>query len=265
MGSSESTCGYRLIHIADSSPAAKSGLISYLDFIISANGVPLTPDQTLNTIVSKSLNCKVLLKVFNIITEEFRDVQILPSNSWGGQGLLGASVRWEDWKKSEGLRVLEVPESSNAFKLGFQAKKDYILGTENTSINDVSTLGDILHRYLKFDLFVYNSATGKVRCIPIENCNQLGCTVGEGMMNSIKSIEFKEEEKIEEEKVVVTVLQKKAVEVAPPPPPPLAVVKEKTKNIGVVKVLPPPSIYDISMEGLTFQPRVLLSKYIDTN
>lgn len=270
MGSAQTTCGYRLIHVNESSPAAKAGLCSYLDFIVSANGVALSPDQTLNTIISKSLNCKVTLQVFNVLTGLIRQVQVLPSNSWGGEGLLGASIRWEDWTLSEGLRVLEVVPDSHAHRIGLETKKDYILGNEATSINDVGTLEKIILSNKKTELFVFNSRTGKVRNIPIENCKSLGCTVGEGMMNSIKFIDLQAEEPPEEEKIVVTVLKKPNndlvkgnIEVPKPPPAShVSLSKEKAKVIGTVGILPPPSIYDLSMENITFQPKVLLSKYI---
>lgn len=294
MGTSESTCGFRLIYIAESSPAEKAGLVSYLDFIVSANGIPLSPDQTLSTIVNKSVNCKVLLKVYNVLSEDFRTVEVTPSNSWGGEvessnknlqspgnkaethprGLLGASVRWENWSNCEGIRVLEVAPGSNAQKYGLQVERDYILGTEQTSINDYGSLEQVLTSKSKFDLYVYSTATGKVRRIQFENCKTLGCTVGEGLANSIKNASVPSEEKKQEpepEKIVVTVLQKapeakneKPQENIPPPPPPPAVVKDKSKIPVALHVLPPPSIYDLSMEGLTFQPKVLLSKYIQS-
>ena len=159
------------------------------------------------------------------------------------------------------------------------------------SINDSDSLESVLLNSKPFELFVFNTNTGKVRTIKCENIKELGCTIGEGMMNSIKNIDFEEELKEEEEKVVVTFLQKpegsllqkpesslpqkleaslqensevtllqKPVNEVVPPPPLMA--KEKNKPAGIVYVFPPPSIYDISMESLTFQPRVLLSKYI---
>ena len=279
MGSSESTSGYRVIHVLESSPAAQAGLISFLDFIVSVNGINLSIDNTLSKIISKSLDCKVMLKVFNIVTEEFRDVQILPSNSWGGEGLIGASVRWENWKNCEGLRILEVLPNSHAQKIGLIPKKDYILGTENFSINDVDTFEKVIKEHKKFSLYVFSSTTGKVRILRVENCKELGCTVGEGMINSIKSIEYENDEKVDEEKVVVTVLKKSnnetvPVSVPPPPPPPppppqpqklsMQTSNEnmKDKDIRTVYILPPPSIYDLSMESLTFQPKIMSSKYV---
>ena len=160
--------------------------------------------------------------------------------------------------------MLEVIPNSTAHKLGLESKKDYILGSQNISINDVGTLESIILSNKRTELFVFNSKTRKVRTIIIENCKEFGCTVGEGMINSIKNIEPEpEKHEPEEEKVVVTILQKPEIEI--PPPPPVKIVKEKVKIVGTVNILPPPSIYDLSMEGLTFQPRVLLSKYILIN
>lgn len=261
MGNGEMTFGFRVILVTDGSPAQKAGLESYVDFIISANGIQLSPDKTLNTIISKSLNCRVMLKVYSILTDNYRDVQVQPSNSWGGDGLLGATVRWENWKNCQGLRILEVIPDSYAHQLSLKPREDYILGTESTSINEVSTFEDLLLENKTFQLFVLSSKTGKVRKIPMKGGLQLGCTVGEGMMNSIQTIEIKEDEKTEVEEVVVTVLKKKEEIVVPPPPPP-SVIKEKKKVEGIVGVLSPPSIYDLSMESLTFQPKVLISKYV---
>lgn len=36
----------------------------------------------------------VKLEVYNIKTMKIREVEVVPSNMWGGQGLLGASVRF---------------------------------------------------------------------------------------------------------------------------------------------------------------------------
>lgn len=264
MGSGESTFGFRMILVTEGSPAKKAGLESYVDFIISANGIMLSPDKTLNTIISKSLNCKVALKVYSILSETYRDVQVQPSNSWGGDGLLGATVRWENWKSCQGLRILEVIPDSYAHQIGLIPKQDYVLGTELLSINEVSTFEDLLSTNKSFQLFVLSSKTGKVRNFSMKGGTQLGCTVGEGMMNSIQKIEIKEDQKVETEQVVVTVLTKKkeVVEEIVPPPPPPPIPREKKKLEGIVSVLPPPSIYDASMEGLTFQPRVLMSKYV---
>ena len=287
--------------ISENSPARQSGLISYLDFIISANGVALSPDKTLNTIISKSLNCKVSLRVFNILTGELRDVQVQPSNSWGGDGLLGATVRWENWKNTEGLRILEVTPESYAHQLGLRPRDDYILGTESHSINDVQGFEEILNDNKNFTLFVLNGRTAQVRTVEVKSGVRLGCTVGEGMMNSIRAIEVQGSEEVEREEVKVTVLrrkkdlqegkgvakddelvvglekkevkekekekemekekekEKKEIE---PPPPAVSWQKEKPKLTGIIHILPPPSIYDLSMESLTFQPRVMMSKYV---
>lgn len=40
------------------------------------------------------------LEVFNMKTMKVREVEVVPSNMWGGQGLLGASVRFCSFRRA---------------------------------------------------------------------------------------------------------------------------------------------------------------------
>lgn len=42
----------------------------------------------------------VKLEVFNMKTMRVREVEVVPSNMWGGQGLLGASVRFCSFRRA---------------------------------------------------------------------------------------------------------------------------------------------------------------------
>lgn len=42
----------------------------------------------------------VKLEVFNMKTMKVREVEVVPSNMWGGQGLLGASVRFCSFRRA---------------------------------------------------------------------------------------------------------------------------------------------------------------------
>ena len=59
MGSAESVPGYRVVDVNPNSPASEAGLRSYLDIIISANGVRLNSGPGFVNILSKSNSCKV--------------------------------------------------------------------------------------------------------------------------------------------------------------------------------------------------------------
>ncbi|CAG9320044.1 unnamed protein product [Blepharisma stoltei] len=279
MGSSESNCGFRVIDVNPTSPAHQAGLISYLDFIVYANGIRLQQDGPLQNIISKSIRCKVFLKVFNILDQAFREIIVTPRNDWGGEGLLGATLRWEDWTEIPSLRIIEVFPNSLASELGLVENTDFILGTADETLNSLSRLEGILRHYEEATLFVYNSEIGEVRKIHVKNPEKksLGCGVGEGVFHALDKAKIEalkkekseaKQEKPEEKKedVIVTVPQQKPKdENIPPPPPPKAEthnIEKKPESSGVIKLLPPPSIYDLNDEKAGFQTNILKSKYI---
>lgn len=66
-----------------------------------ALGVPAMPpcpqnkeNDTLKALLKANVEKPVKLEVFNMKTMRVREVEVVPSNMWGGQGLLGASVRF---------------------------------------------------------------------------------------------------------------------------------------------------------------------------
>lgn len=48
----------------------------------------------LKDLLKANVEKAVKLEVYNIKTMKIREVEVVPSNMWGGQGLLGASVRF---------------------------------------------------------------------------------------------------------------------------------------------------------------------------
>eukprot|EP01069_Polyplicarium_translucidae_P001468 Polyplicarium_translucidae@DN1674_c0_g1_i1.p1 len=120
---------------------------------------------------------------------------------WGGHGLLGAAVRYDDIERSmrQGVRVLEVETGSVADLLGLVAFKDYIIGTNKGLIRDVSDLNDALEelQVTKEDgcLLVYNTQAEALRFTSsvAEKMNRgpqrgLGCAVGVGIIHHIPPV-----------------------------------------------------------------------------
>lgn len=136
-GQNEPMAGFRVKEIRKLSPAAKCGLLLSADYILSANGKSLkTMDpssiaelikvrsQTLRPCFSFRVPCanstmwvwgeqsnenrEVHLKVFNENTCKVRDVTIVPSKDWPGEGLLGVVLRLETYdpymRTSTGVR-----------------------------------------------------------------------------------------------------------------------------------------------------------------
>ena len=158
MGSTESVPGYRIIEVNPNSPASDAGLRSYLDIIITANGVRLNSGPTFVNILNKSNSCKVFLKVFNILDETIRETCVVPNTEWGGSGCLGASIRYEEWKPDVGnVHVMKVFSNSPASRAGLIEEQDYILGTDEISIPTVDYLSKAIGKKESLDLYIYNT------------------------------------------------------------------------------------------------------------
>lgn len=91
--------GFRVIEIMEDSPANKAKLIPFLDFIIG------TENQKYNkkffyheffNLIMKNENKKIKLKIFNIIDQKIRLIEIIPNSKWkNADGILGVKLRYE--------------------------------------------------------------------------------------------------------------------------------------------------------------------------
>ena len=289
MGGSTSVEGFRVIHRMPNSPLEEAGLHPYTDFIVSANGIHLNSDGTFSVIIAKSVNCRVFLKVFSVLTREVREAVVTPREEWGGSGLLGGSVRFEEWNSDEefGIRVLNVLPGSIAEKVELVPGTDYIVGTDEISVTNIEQLaGQTLNRE-KLCLDVFSTLTKEVRRTEVtfnSEIRSLGLDLGQGFVHSLeKQLESQptppppaekpeiplktatkqaEEGKIEAK---VTYLQPKEEEKVVPPPPKLTVVKESTGESApiarIYRILGPPNIYERDGEG-GFIINILKSPYV---
>lgn len=57
-------------------------------------------NDTLKALLKANVEKPVRLEVFNMKTMKVREVEVVPSNMWGGQGLLGASVRFCSFRRA---------------------------------------------------------------------------------------------------------------------------------------------------------------------
>ena len=81
--------GLRVLEIQPDSPAAKSGLISFKDFIIGSGDVIVRDAEDLAELVGGNVDKDLPLTVYNTDTEAIRIVTVRPHRGWGGDGLLG--------------------------------------------------------------------------------------------------------------------------------------------------------------------------------
>ncbi len=98
-GSVPENYGFKIVEIISKSPGEKAGLVVEADFILTVNGKKLrkmTPEQ-IKDLVQSNEDREIKLKVFNSASGQIRDVTIVPSNKWPGQGLLGVRIRLEPY------------------------------------------------------------------------------------------------------------------------------------------------------------------------
>jgi C-terminal processing protease CtpA/Prc len=175
--------GYRVLGVQPNSPASLAGLVSFFDFIVAADSFPLKVlDQKFVDMIKEHEDKPLPLTIYNIKSETTRDVVITPRRNWGGQGMLGVTIRFDSfWRAEESLvRVLEVVEDSPAELAGLEAEKDYLLGTAEKVFKDTDTLYEEVVKFIDstIEFYVYNTSTDEVRVVvvmPTENWNGNGC------------------------------------------------------------------------------------------
>ena len=97
---------------------------------------------------------------------QVRDVFITPSTVWGGQGLLGISIRFCSFEgANENVwHILEVHPSSPAETAGLRAFTDYIIGADSV-LHESEDLFSLIeaHEGRPLKLYVYNTETDHCR------------------------------------------------------------------------------------------------------
>eukprot|EP01119_Soliformovum_irregulare_P006585 TRINITY_DN187_c0_g1_i1.p1 TRINITY_DN187_c0_g1~~TRINITY_DN187_c0_g1_i1.p1 ORF type:complete len:378 (-),score=108.68 TRINITY_DN187_c0_g1_i1:38-1135(-) len=201
MGNAESSNhshggGFHILQVQPNSPGSRAGLHSYFDFIVAANGIPLIKEDTqFVDLLRGNLNKEIKITVYNLRTETTRETILIPSDSWGGSGLAGLSIRFCPFEQvvSNVWHILDVYMHSPAFAAGLQPRVDYIVGTPEllmTESEDFFTLIES-NEQKPIPLYVYNSDTDNVRLIRIvPNASwgghgSLGCDIGYGFLHRI--------------------------------------------------------------------------------
>lgn len=129
--SASSLLAYRVMKVFQGSPASRSGLSPFEDFILAVNGTLVDSDKTsLANVLRDNEGREVALVVYNVVDASRRDVALRPVK-WNGPGLLGAAVRYEaiEGAMDHVLRVISVLPGSPADEAGLAPNTDYITGT----------------------------------------------------------------------------------------------------------------------------------------
>ncbi|KAM3866071.1 Golgi reassembly-stacking protein 2-like [Diretmus argenteus] len=198
--------GYHVLRVQENSPGHRAGLEPFFDFIVSINNTRLNKDNdTLKDLLKASVEKPVRMLVYSSKTLELRESTVTPSNLWGGQGLLGVSIRFCSFEgANENVwHVLEVEPNSPAALAGLRPHTDYIIGAD-TVMNESEDLFSLIetHEGKGLKLYVYNTDTDNCREVVITpngawgGEGSLGCGIGYGYLHRIPTRPFEEGKKI---------------------------------------------------------------------
>lgn len=198
--------GYHVLRVQENSPGHRAGLEPFFDFIVSINNTRLNKDNdTLKDLLKAHVEKPVKMLVYSSKTLELREATVTPSNLWGGQGLLGVSIRFCSFEgANENVwHVLEVEPNSPAALAGLRPHTDYIIGAD-TVMNESEDLFSLIesHEGKGLKLYVYNTDTDNCREVVITPNSawggegSLGCGIGYGYLHRIPTRPFEEGKKI---------------------------------------------------------------------
>uniref|UniRef100_A0AAY4E8D5 PDZ GRASP-type domain-containing protein n=1 Tax=Denticeps clupeoides TaxID=299321 RepID=A0AAY4E8D5_9TELE len=190
--------GYHVLRVQENSPGHRAGLEPFFDFIVSINNTRLNKDNdTLKDLLKANVEKPVKMLVYSSKTLELRECTVTPSNMWGGQGLLGVSIRFCMFN------VFFVEPNSPAALAGLRPHTDYIIGAD-TVMNESEDLFSLIetHEGKGLKLYVYNTDTDNCREVVITPNSawggegSLGCGIGYGYLHRIPTRPFEEGKKI---------------------------------------------------------------------
>ncbi|KAM9322451.1 Golgi reassembly-stacking protein 2-like [Pholidichthys leucotaenia] len=198
--------GYHVLRVQENSPGHRAGLEPFFDFIVSINNIRLNKDNdTLKDLLKASVEKPIKMLVYSSKTLELREATVTPSNLWGGQGLLGVSIRFCSFEgANENVwHVLEVEPNSPAALAGLRPHTDYVIGAD-TVMNESEDLFSLIesHDGKGLKLYVYNTDTDNCREVVITPNSawggegSLGCGIGYGYLHRIPTRPFEEGKKI---------------------------------------------------------------------
>ncbi|GJQ86001.1 hypothetical protein Trydic_g14945 [Trypoxylus dichotomus] len=189
------TEGYHVLKVQDNSPGSKAGLQVFFDFIVAINGTRLDQDNdTLKQILKNGIGKQLPMVVYSSKTQSVRSLIIEPSDTWGGQGLLGVSIRFCSFEgANENVwHILEVHPGSPAELAGLCSFTDYIIGADSVLQENEDLFALIeAHEARNLKVYVYNSVDDECREVTITPNSKwggegsLGCGIGYGYLHRI--------------------------------------------------------------------------------
>ncbi|KAK7201356.1 Golgi reassembly stacking protein (GRASP) [Novymonas esmeraldas] len=219
--------GFQVVRLLPYSPAHKAGLVPFFDIITALDHVLIGSEgrpamQFFKSYVANHRDEPVCFTVFNLHIRAYRDVHCIPSDEWGGGGLLGCSIEWTRAEPcpERCVHVVDVLEGSPAaHSRELKANRDYIIGMQTAQEPLITLIKDqrdfysrleawhdeqrwTLERNQRFPseavevphvllLLVYNSENNTVKEVAVEMGTHpdaaLGMSVATGLLHIIPS------------------------------------------------------------------------------
>ncbi|XP_071485546.1 Golgi reassembly-stacking protein 2-like [Diadema antillarum] len=201
------TEGYHVLRVQENSPGHKAGLEAFFDFVIAIGNTRLDKDDdTLKRLLQEYEEKPVKMLVYSSKALSVREVTLTPNKRWGGQGLLGVSIRFCSFEgANENVwHVLDVQPNSPASIAGFRTNTDYIIGADSVLLESEDLFSLIeSHEGRPLKLYMYNVETDGCREVTITpNRNwggegSMGCGIGYGYLHRIPTRSFPEGQQVD--------------------------------------------------------------------
>jgi hypothetical protein len=195
--------GYRVLALHEGSPTSQGGIVPFLDVIVAADGCVLSSDFAAFSRTIKEFEARPLtLTLFNTKMGCLRDTTFVPHTGWGGEGLLGMTIKldaFDHWE--EGVaHVLQVEPGSPGQQAALEPFSDYVVGAlvgngQASQFADADEMAELVREAAELrrglTLFVYNSATDVVRRAVVHpregwgGEGLLGCGIGFGYLHRL--------------------------------------------------------------------------------
>ncbi|XP_069791715.1 Golgi reassembly-stacking protein 2 isoform X2 [Narcine bancroftii] len=169
--------GYHVLRVQENSPGHRAGLEPFFDFVVSIGNTRLNQDNdTLKDLLKANVEKPIKMAIYSSKTLKLRETTVTPSNMWGGQGLLGVSIRFCSFE-------------------GANENVWHVLSEDLFSLIET-------HEGKALKLYVYNTDTDNCREVIITpnttwgGEGSLGCGIGYGYLHRIPTRPFAEGKKI---------------------------------------------------------------------
>jgi len=201
--------GLRIYTIIKNGPLDKGGAKELSDFIIPSEEV-MSRQMNFEEWVQTHANQEVTISLYSLLTKKFRDIKITTNPIGSKEGVLGASVRKENWTiaNKKVLHITSVAENSFAQKeLKLIPFEDYIIGVKLKSqpiiplnqeeFSPLDILMEVIrkHKGSMMKFYIYNKNNG-ARDVTVTIGNDyyftLGCEGAFGALHMFPSLEANE-------------------------------------------------------------------------